>query len=174
MLCFFSVVFSVFCLCFWVDFFLFALFLGWFLRPCSVFFLLPFIETQRIASNQSCLCRTVIFHERDYRRETWSTIGSNPLQIFSLLNRDGEDEHGCSTSNGGVSAARDSTSNGNVSAAMDIFFLTPELWKFGNWTPNQLKISFNFAPFGLISIKSLNWYTVYKTVLNSWIVQFGS
>ncbi|KAI5564309.1 hypothetical protein BDE02_14G050700 [Populus trichocarpa] len=115
----------------------------------------------------------VIFYERDYRRETWSTIGSNPLQIFSQLNRDGEDEHGCSTSNGGVSAARDSTSNGNVSAAMDIFFLTPELWKFGNWTRNQLKISFNFAPFGLISIKSLNWYTVYKKVLNSWIVQFG-
>jgi hypothetical protein len=95
------------------------------------------------------------------------------LQIFSQLNRDGEDEHGCSTSNDGVSAARDSTSNGNVSAAMDIFFLTPELWKFGNWTRNQLKISFNFAPFGLISIKSLNWYTVYKKVLNSWIVQFG-
>jgi len=97
-------------------------------------------------------------------------VGSNPLQIFSLLNRDGEDEHSCSTSNGGVSAARDSTSNGNVSAAMDLFFLTPELWKFSNWTPNQLKISFNFAPFGLISIKSLNWYTVYKTLLNSWIV----
>jgi hypothetical protein len=50
------------------------------------------------------------------------------LQIFSLLNRDGEDEHGCSTS------------NGDVSAAMDSFILTPELWKFGNWTPKQLKI----------------------------------
>jgi len=24
-------------------------------------------------------------------------------------------------------------------AAMDIFFLTPELWKFSNWTPKQLK-----------------------------------
>jgi len=63
MLCFFSVVFSVFYLCFWVDFCVFVLYV-----------LLPFIETQRIASNQSCLCRTVIFHERDYRRETWSTL----------------------------------------------------------------------------------------------------
>ena len=145
----------------------------WFISAFCSRFSAPFIETQRIASNQSCLCRTVIFYERDYRRETWSTIGSNPLQIFSQLNRDGEDEHGCSTSNDGVSAARDSTSNGNVSAAMDIFFLTPELWKFGNWTRNQLKISFNFAPFGLISIKSLNYNTVYKTVLNFRIVQFS-
>jgi hypothetical protein len=31
-------------------------------------------------------------------------------------------------------------------AAMDIFILTPELWKFGNWTSKQLKIPFNFAP----------------------------
>jgi len=31
-------------------------------------------------------------------------------------------------------------------AAMDIFILTPELCKFGNWTSKQLKIPFNFAP----------------------------
>jgi hypothetical protein len=31
-------------------------------------------------------------------------------------------------------------------AAMDIFILTPKLWKFGNWTSKQLKIPFNFAP----------------------------
>jgi hypothetical protein len=31
-------------------------------------------------------------------------------------------------------------------AAMDIFILTPELWKFGNWTSKQLKIPFNFVP----------------------------
>jgi len=36
----------------------------------------PFIETQQLASNQSYLCRTVIFHERDHGQETWSTIGS--------------------------------------------------------------------------------------------------
>jgi len=115
-----------FCLCFLVDFspFLFCIFLGWFL-PLVLGFLLPFIETQRIASNQSCLCRTVIFNERDYRQETWSTIGSNSLQIFSLLNRDGEDEHGCSTSNGGVSATRDSTSNDNVSCSNGHFLFDP-------------------------------------------------
>ncbi|KAL3610591.1 hypothetical protein D5086_001611 [Populus alba] len=65
----------------------------------------------------------------------WFPIGSNPLQIFSLLNRDGEDEHGCSTNNDDVSVAMDSTSNDNVLAAMDIFFLTPKLWKFSNWIP---------------------------------------
>jgi uncharacterized UBP type Zn finger protein len=63
------------------------------------------------------------------------------LQIFSLLNRDGEDEHSCSTSNGDVSAA-----TATFQAAMDFFILTPELWKFGNWTSKQLKIPFNFAP----------------------------
>jgi hypothetical protein len=41
------------------------------------------------------------------------------------LNRDGEDEHGCSTS------------NDNVSAAMDIFILTPERFKLNNWDLNQ-------------------------------------
>jgi hypothetical protein len=47
------------------------------------------------------------------------------LQIFSLLNRDGEDEHDCSTN------------NDNVSAAMDIFILTPEHFKLNNWDLNQ-------------------------------------
>jgi len=81
LLCFFLLIFF---LCsssgFWVYFLpsLFCIFLGWFMPPVLGFLLL-FIETQRIASNKSCLCRTVIFHERDYRRETWSTIGSNPL-----------------------------------------------------------------------------------------------
>jgi hypothetical protein len=50
------------------------------------------------------------------------------------LNRDAEDEHGCSTSNDDVSS-----SNG-------LFHFDPELWKFGNWTSKQLKIPFNFAP----------------------------
>jgi len=86
----------------------------------------PFYRDSPAASfNQSCLCRTVICHERDRGRETWSMIGSNPLQIFSLLNRDGEDEHDCSTS------------NDNVSATMDIFILTPERFKLNNWDFNQ-------------------------------------
>jgi hypothetical protein len=29
---------------------------------------------------------------------------------------------------------------------MDIFILTPELLKFGNWTSKKLKIPFNFVP----------------------------
>ena len=98
----------------------------WFFFPCFCFLCLLFfpVPYSRFSSlfyrdsstapfNQSCLCRTVIFHERDRGRETWSMIGSNPLQIFSLLNRDGEDEHGCSAS------------NGDVSAAMDIFIFDP-------------------------------------------------
>jgi hypothetical protein len=39
------------------------------------------------------------------------------LQIFSLLNWDGEDEHDCSTRSGDVSAAMDFTSNGDVSSS---------------------------------------------------------
>jgi len=100
-------------LCFWVP------------RPFSRFSSPSYRDSQAASFNQSCLCRTVICHERDCGRETWSTIGSNPLQIFSLLNRDGEDEHDCSTS------------NGNVSAAMDIFILTPERFKLNNWDLNQ-------------------------------------
>jgi len=96
-----------------------ALFLLWFcfylFFPTFSRFSFPFYRDSQAASfNQFCLCRIVICHERDRGRETWSTIGSNPLQIFSLLNRDGEDEHDCSTS------------NDNVSAANDIFILTLE------------------------------------------------
>jgi hypothetical protein len=36
-------------------------------------------------------------------------------------------------------------------AAMDIFILTPELWKFSNWTSKKLKIPFNFVP-GLFNL----------------------
>ena len=94
----------------------FALFLGSvsglilpFLTLCFFGFIPPFWCASSLfyrdpAPNQSCLCRTVIFHERDRGREPWSTIGSNPLQIFSLLNRDGEDEHGYSSSNDDVLA----------------------------------------------------------------------
>jgi hypothetical protein len=112
-----------FMLCFLCFFFyvLFSIF-GLIFRVLYSRFSSPFYRDSSAASfNQSCLYRTVIFHERDRERETWSTIGSNPLQIFSLLNRDGEDEHGCSTS------------NGDVSAAMDIFILTPDLWNFNRW-----------------------------------------
>jgi len=60
-------------------FFFFAL---WFLvlysRSASPFYR----DSSATSFNQSCFCRTVIFHERDHRWETWSTIGSNPLQIF--------------------------------------------------------------------------------------------
>ena len=108
---------------FWVNC---SVFLG-FSSPLLCVFLLPFIETQTIAPSQCCLCRTVIFHERDYRREKWSMIGSNPLQIFSLWNQDGEDEHDCSISNGDVLAATDSTSNGAV-------FKQP--WTFSIWPLN--------------------------------------
>jgi hypothetical protein len=55
----------------------------------------------------------------------WSSIGSNPLQIFSLLNRDGEDEHGCSTSNNNVSAKIDSTNNDDVSSSNGHFYFDP-------------------------------------------------
>jgi len=98
----------------WVFCFVFALVLLLSFGPFSRFSSPFYRDSQAASFNQSCLCRTVICHERDRGRETSSTIGSNPLQIFSLLNRDGEDEHDCSTS------------NGNVSAAMDIFILTPE------------------------------------------------
>ena len=98
--------FWVFMLCrvLWV-----ALFLGWFLCFSLVLFflgfspsLLPgfgslFIELESfppksIPSLQDCYSN----HERDHGQKTWSTIGSNLLQIFSLLNRDGDDEHSCS------------------------------------------------------------------------------
>jgi len=69
---------SLFCVLFFCSVFLLCL--------SSIFgfssilgFSSPFIEIQQLASNQSCLCRTVIFHERDRGQETWSTIGSNLL-----------------------------------------------------------------------------------------------
>ena len=54
-------------------------------------------------------------------------------------------------------------------------------WKYSLWPLISListigtLISNNWiliVPFRLILIKSLNWHTIYKTVLNSWIVQF--
>jgi hypothetical protein len=120
----------------------------------------PFYRDPQLAPNQSCLCRTV--------SSTNEIVGKGRgprldlLQIFrSPVESGWRRSHGSPTSNGDVSAKR------------HIFTLTPELWKFGNWTPEQLKISFNFAPFWLISIKSLNYNTVYKTVLNFQIVQFS-
>jgi hypothetical protein len=55
-------------------------------------------------------------------------------------------------------------------------------WKYSLWPLISListigtLISNNWfliVPFRLILIKFLNWYTIYKTVLNSWIAQFG-
>jgi hypothetical protein len=45
--------------------------------------------------------------------------------LASLFNRDEENEHVYSTSNGAVSVE------------MDNFILTPELWKSNNWIPNN-------------------------------------
>ena len=42
-------------------------------------------------------------------------------------------------------------------AAMDIFILTPELWKFGNWTSKQLKIPFNFFKIDQLTLKFYNY-----------------
>jgi hypothetical protein len=94
----------------------------------------PFYRDPQLAPNQSCLCRTV--------SSTNEIVGKGRgprldlLQIFRFpVESEWRRSHGSPTSNGDVSAKR------------HIFTLTPELWKFGNWTPKQLKISFNFAPF---------------------------
>jgi hypothetical protein len=47
------------------------------------------------------------------------------LQIFSLLNRDGEDEHDCSTRSSDVSAAMDFTNNDDVSSSNGHFYFDP-------------------------------------------------
>ena len=126
----------------------------WIAPPPGARFSVPFYRDPQLAPSQSCLCRTV--------SSTNEIVGKGRgprldlLQIFrSPVESGWRRSHGSPTSNDDVSAKR------------HIFTLTPELWKFGNWTPKQLKISFNFAPFWLISIKSLNWYTVYKIVFNS-------
>jgi len=66
-------------------------------------------------------------------------------RFSSLLNRDGEDEHDCSTRSGDVSAAMDFTSNDAVSSNKWTFlFWSLNCWKFGNWTLK--KIPLNFVP----------------------------
>ena len=52
------------------------------------------------------------------------------------------------------------------------FNLVPKQFKLNNWDPNQKQLISNCAP-GLNSIESLNYNTVYKTVLNFRIVQFS-
>jgi len=108
----------------------------------------PFIEIQQLASNQSYLCRTVIFHKRDRAQEMWSTIGSDLLQIFSSLVESGWRRR-TTVPKQWCRFGR----NGN-------FHFNPCLWKFNNWIPNNFAIE-------IISLKSLKYSTVYKTVLNS-------
>ena len=59
-----------------------------------------------------------------------------------------------------------------VSLGMAFFNLVPKQFKLNNWDPNQKQLISNCAV-GLNSIESLNYNTVYKTVLNFWIVQFS-
>jgi hypothetical protein len=59
-----------------------------------------------------------------------------------------------------------------VSSGMAVFNLVPKQFKLNNWDPNQKQLISNCA-LRLNSIESLNYNTVYKTVLNFRIVQFS-
>jgi len=104
------VVFSLLCFFFWVNCSVFMGFLlpsgavgcsisGFllFFLPLLLWFSTPFIETQLLASNQSCLYRTVIFPDkivgkRHGPRSDLLQIISSPTESGApLLKRDGED-----------------------------------------------------------------------------------
>jgi len=163
---FYRMVFSPFLLCvlflslllFWLQSCLCycSVFLGWFFDSVLYFFgfhflLLssdfsaPFIETQLLASNQSCLYRTVIFPdkivgERRGPRSDLLQIISSPAESGApLLKRDGEDARLLATV--------------PFRQKMRIFNLTPASGNLTIWSQQ----SFNFT-LGLISIKSLNLF----------------
>jgi len=131
-LCFLYFFFLFLTLFFWVDFL--ALFLGNFFFVFGARSSAPFYRDPQLAPNQSCLCRTVSSTNEIVGKGRGSRL--DLLQIFKSPVESGwRRSHGSPTSNGDVSTKR------------HIFTLTSELWKFSNWTPKQLKISFNFAPF---------------------------
>jgi len=130
--------------------------------PPSLLLYTAFYKALRTCpSNQSWLCRTVIPPWTGLWAENVVTIGSVLLPIFQLPCWIGmKKTHDCSLT--------------TVSFQQE--------WKYSLWPLISListigtLISNNWfliVPFRLILIKSLNWYTIYKTVLNSWIVQFG-
>jgi len=154
----FFFVFSFFLFCFlcsvflWVNCFVFLGFLllsgavSCFISAFSLlWFSAPFIETQPLAFNQSCLYKTVFFPDKivGERRGPWSDL----LQIISspaeagapLLKRDGEDARVLT-----MVPFRQKTG---------IFNLTPASGNLTIWSQQ----SFNFT-LGLISIKSLNLF----------------
>jgi len=116
-----------------------------FFLPILLWFSAPFIETQLLASNQSCLYRTVIFPdkivgERRGPRSDLLQIISSPAESGApLLKRDGEDARLLATV--------------PFRQKMGIFNLTPASGNLTIWSQQ----SFNFT-LGLISIKSLNLF----------------
>ena len=93
----------------------------------------PFYRARASPVNQSHLCRTVI----------QITNG-----IMGKRRAPRSDRICCRSSacwTGMEKATTAVPSNGDVSGKMGIFNLTPELCKFHNWTPKQIKISFNFS-----------------------------
>jgi hypothetical protein len=113
--------------------------------PLLLWFSAPFIETQLLASNHSCLYRTVIFPdeivgERRGPRSDLLQIISSPAESGApLLKRDGEDARLLATV--------------PFRQQMGIFNLTPASGNLTIWSQQ----SFNFT-LGLISIKSLNLF----------------
>jgi hypothetical protein len=134
LLCFSGLIFRLCFVFFWVPF-----------PPVLLWFSAPFIETQLLASNQSCLYRTVIFPDkimgerRGPRSDLLQIISSSAESGAPLLKRDGEDARLLATV--------------LFRQKMRIFNLTPASGNLTIWSQQ----SFNFT-LGLISIKSLNLF----------------